>query len=71
MEGVDVLLQYGPIGIFALYMIKKETLWEADKKSLTDKYENLLKEAVTRATEMTAKLSELTDEIRQMKGVIK
>ena len=68
MEGLDIALQYGPLGIFAAYMIKKEMLWEADKKALTDKYEVLLKEAVTKATEMKAALSELTDEIRQLKG---
>ena len=68
MEGIDVALQYGPLGIFAAYMIKKEMLWEADKNALTDKYEVLLKEAVTKATEMKAALSELTDEIRQRKG---
>lgn len=71
MNGVDALLQYGPLGIFALYMIKKESLWEADKKVLTDKYETLLKDAITRATEMKAALSELTEEIRQCQGMTK
>ena len=68
MEGIDIALQYGPLGIFAAYMIKKEMLWESDKKALTDKYEALLKEAVTKATEMKSALNDLTEEIHQMKG---
>lgn len=70
MDGLEIALQYGPIGIFAAYMIKKESLWEADKKDLTLKYETLLKEAVSKSTEISAKLAELTDEIRQMKGMV-
>lgn len=68
MEGMDIALQYGPLGVAALYFYKKELLWETEKKALTDKYEGLLREAVKEAAEMKAALSELTDEIRQMKG---
>ncbi len=68
MEGFDLALQYGPLGVFALYMYKKETMWDIEKKELTGKYEGLLREAVKEAAEMKAALSELTDEIRQLKG---
>ena len=68
MESMDIALQYGPLGVAALYFYKKELLWETEKKALTDKYEGLLREAVKEAAEMKAALSELTDEIRQMKG---
>ena len=68
MEGIDVALQYGPLGVFALYMYKKETLWETEKKEFTNKYENLLKEAIREAIEIKTALSELTNEIRQLQG---
>lgn len=69
MEGIDIALQYGPLGIFAAYMIRKETLWDSEKKALTDKYEALLKEAIAKAGEMKAALENLTEEIRQQKGI--
>ena len=68
MEGMDIALQYGPLGVAALYFYKKELLWDSEKKSMTDKYVGLLREAVKEAAEMKAALAELTDEIRQMKG---
>ena len=68
MEGIDALLQYGPLGVFAAYMLRKESLWEAEKKAQTEKYESLLKEAVARATTIDAKLTELLDDMRQLKG---
>lgn len=42
MEGIDALLQYGPLGVFAAYMLRKESLWEAEKKAQTEKYNNIL-----------------------------
>lgn len=68
MEGLDILLQYGLLGVFAVYMIKKETLWEKEKQEMTTKYESLLKEAVSKSTEISAKLSELSDAMQQCKG---
>lgn len=68
MEGMDIALQYGPLGIFAAYMIRKESLWEAEKKNLTSKYEQLLTEAIREATEMKSALKELKEEIQQMQG---
>ena len=68
MEGLDIALQYGPLGIFAAYMIKKETMWEKEKQVLTEKYEALLKEAVSKSTEISAKLEELSDAIQQCQG---
>ena len=68
MEGMDIALQYGPLGIFAAYMIRKESLWEAEKKDLTSKYEQLLTEAIREATEMKSALKELKEEIQQMQG---
>ena len=69
MEGIDIALQYGPLGIFAAYMIRKESLWESEKRVLTEKYEGLLKEAIKEATDMKAALKDLKDEIQIMKGV--
>ena len=71
MEGIDIALQYGPLGVFAAYMIRKETLWESEKKSLTDKYEGLLKEAIQKAEQMKSALDNLAEEVRQMKGGVK
>ena len=68
MEGIDIALQYGPLGIFAAYMNRKESLWESEKRALTDKYEVLLKEAIKEATDMKAALKDLKDEIQTMKG---
>ena len=68
MEGLDIALQYGPLGIFAAYMIRKESLWEAEKKNLTSKYEQLLTEAIREATEMKSAMKELKEEIQQMQG---
>lgn len=68
MEGLDIALQYGPLGIFAAYMIRKESLWESEKRNLTDKYEMLLKEAIQKASDMQAALKDLKDEIQQLKG---
>lgn len=68
MEGIEIALQYGPLGIFAAYMIRKETLWDSEKKALTDKYENLLKETISKASEMKSALDNLTEEIRLQKG---
>ena len=68
MEGMDIALQYGPLGIFAAYMIRKESLLEAEKKDLTSKYEQLLTEAIREATEMKSALKELKEEIQQMQG---
>lgn len=70
MDGMEIALQYGPLGIFAAYMIRKESLWEAEKKSLTTKYETLMSEAIREATEMKSALKELKDEIQQMKGSV-
>lgn len=70
MEGMDIALQYGPLGIFAAYMIRKESLWEAEKKSLTTKYEALMSEAIKEATEMKSALKDLKDEIQQLKGSV-
>lgn len=68
MEGIDIALQYGPLGIFAAYMIRKEMFWEKEKQSMTDKYETLLKEAVSKSTEISAKLAELSDAIQLCRG---
>ena len=71
MDGMEIALQYGPLGIAALYFYKKELLWDVEKKALTEKYEGLLREAVKEAAEMKAALTELTEEIRQLKGQTK
>ena len=70
MEGIDIALQYGPLGLFAAYMMRKETLWESEKKNLTSKYETLMSEAIKEATEMKSALKELKEEIQQLKGSV-
>ena len=68
MEGLDIAFQYGPLGICAAYMIRKESLWESEKRTLTDKYEVLLKSAIQEAADMKAALKDLKDEIQHLKG---
>ena len=68
MEGLDIALQYGPLGVFAAYMIRKESLWEAEKKNLTAKYEALMSEAIREASEMKAALKDLREDIQRLKG---
>jgi len=70
MDGMEIALQYGPLGIFAAYMIRKESLWEAEKKALTTKYENLMTEAIREASDMKSALKELKEEIQQLKGSV-
>ena len=70
MDGMEIALQYGPLGIFAAYMIRKESLWEAEKKALTTKYETLMTEAIREASDMKSALKELKEEIQQLKGSV-
>ena len=67
-QALDLVFQYGPLGVFAAYMVRKESLWEAEKIALTAKYENLMTEAIREASEMKAALKGLQEDIQQLKG---
>lgn len=61
MENPEFWLQFGMAGAFILYLIKQQALWEAEKKEMAGKYEALLREALTRATHIDAKLEEVSN----------
>ena len=63
----DVWLQYGLLGLIVAYFLKKDAQTDGEKKLAAEKYEALLKEAVTKATEMIAKFDALRDEVQQLR----
>lgn len=63
----DVWLQYGLLGLIVAYFLKKDVQSDGEKKLAAEKYEALLKEAVTKATEMIAKFDALRDEVQQLR----
>lgn len=63
----DVWLQYGLLGLIVAYFLKKDEQSDGEKKLAAEKYEALLKEAVTKATEMIAKFDALRDEVQQLR----
>lgn len=63
----DVWLQYGLLGLIVAYFLKKDAQTDGEKKLAAEKYETLLKEAVTKATEMIAKFDALRDEVQQLR----
>lgn len=62
----DVWLQYGLLGLIVAYFLKKDAQTDGEKKLAAEKYEALLKEAVTKATEMIAKFDALREDVRQL-----
>ena len=63
----DVWLQYGLLGLIVAYFLKKDAQTDGEKKLAAEKYEAMLKEAVTKATEMIAKFDALRDEVQQLR----
>ena len=63
----DVWLQYGLLGLIVAYFLKKDAQTDGEKKLAAERYEILLKEAVTKATEMIAKFDALRDEVHQLR----
>ena len=63
----DVWLQYGLLGLIVAYFLRKDVQSDGEKKLAAEKYEALLKEAVTKATEMIAKFDALRDEVQQLR----
>ena len=63
----DVWLQYGLLGLIVAYFLKKDVQSDGEKKLAAEKYEALLKEAVTKDTEMIAKFDALRDEVQQLR----
>ena len=68
MENPEFWLQFGLAGVFLAYFMKKETLWEAEKREMAAKYENLLREALTRATNIDNKLADVADVLQNCKN---
>ena len=68
MENPEFWTQLGIAGAFLAYFMKKETLWEAEKKEMSSKYEGLLREALTRATHIDAMLVELSSAVQFCKA---
>lgn len=69
MENPEFWIQFGVAGVFILYLMKKETLWEAEKKEFAAKYEGLLREAILRAATIDSKLAEISDAIQGCRKV--
>ena len=67
MENPEFWLQFGLAGVFLAYFIKKEAVWEAEKKEMSGKYESLLREALTRATNIDNKLDDVAHALQNCK----